>query len=447
VIAGGGLLLLFVFVHPLAHRAPFVRATVGTVITTMALIATALAGMQFVHTRRLRKLLLVAALLILALTELVANTLPAELQTHSVAGFTAILPLAQLFVAATFAAAAFTPSDRVIAGDPRRPLVITVLASLAGFVFAWLAGLLLKHYLFTATRSHGLGIERALQHPLGLVAVLASVGFLAYAAIAFARRGRSERNTVFPLLAAAAALLAAQQLYYLRLPWTVDAITPGQGIGVLALGLMLAAAVRTDLEVRATLTRAAALVERRRVAEDLHDGLAQDLAVIAAHGTQMAQQLGDEHPVAVAAKRALAVTRDTISDLSDMSASKPDQALKAIADELGARFGIGIAVDAHPDALLSPDAVDHVARITREAISNAARHGRAQNVVVSLTRTDAGTSLRVCDDGRGITSGGPAARQEGFGLRNMRERAATLGGQLLVRERKTGGTELEVVLP
>jgi signal transduction histidine kinase len=306
-------------------------------------------------------------------------------------------------------------------------------------------GLLLERYLFSAARYHGLGVERALQHPVGLVVVLTSVFFLAYAAFAFARGGRSERSMVLSLLAGAAVVLTAEQLYYLRLPWTVDAITLAQGLGVLALGLMLAAAVREYLEIQVTLTHSAALVERRRVARDLHDGLAQDLALIAAHGAQMAQELGSEHPVTVAAKRALAVTRETISDLSDLGSSQPDVALEAIAHELGDRFGIGVVVDAHPDTLLPRDATEHVVRIAREAIANAARHGGAHSVEVSLSRTDAGVVLRVCDDGSGI--GARTVPAEGFGLRSMRERAAAAGAQLTLRKREAGGTELKVVLP
>ena len=56
--------------------------------------------------------------------------------------------------------------------------------------------------------------------------------------------------------------------------------------------------------------------ERRRIARDLHDGLAQDLAFIAAHGDQIAREAGEEHPLAIAARRALALSRGAIADLS-----------------------------------------------------------------------------------------------------------------------------------
>ena len=161
----------------------------------------------------------------------------------------------------------------------------------------------------------------------------------------------------------------------------------------------------------------------------------------------MAEELGGEHPLAVAATRALAVSRHTIRELSDMSSTPPREALEAVAHELRGRFGIGIAVHVELDAEVAPEARDHVARITRESIADAARHGGAQNVVVSLKRTSVGVALRVCDDGcRALGTSGVRPR-EGFGLGSTRDRAAALGASLNVRQRQAGGTEVEVVFP
>jgi signal transduction histidine kinase len=157
--------------------------------------------------------------------------------------------------------------------------------------------------------------------------------------------------------------------------------------------------------------------------------------------------VGEEHPVVVAARRALAVSRSTISDLSDPAGATASEALDAVAQELRDRFDIAIAVHAQIDDHVPSGVREHLSRIAREAIANAARHGQARNVLVSLRRADGGLALRVVDDGCGIPISDRGATPDGFGLHSMRERAGAVGGHLTVRPAPQGGTELEVVLP
>jgi signal transduction histidine kinase len=152
--------------------------------------------------------------------------------------------------------------------------------------------------------------------------------------------------------------------------------------------------------------------------------------------------------VAAAAKRALALSRGAIRDLSNTRTDSTVETLQSIGHELHERFGLEVAVDVRLDDELGSDTREQVARIAREAIVNAARHGEPDHVIVSLTRTQAGLTLRVADDGRGLPGEDDRQRrQEGFGLGSMRERAAVLGGRLTVRDRRDGGAELELVLP
>lgn len=189
------------------------------------------------------------------------------------------------------------------------------------------------------------------------------------------------------------------------------------------------------------------MAERRRVALDLHDGLAQDLAVIAVHGPSVAREIGDDHPVVIAARRALAVSRGTISELTDPEGASAHESLEAVAQELRERFAVTVAVDTQLQVELEPGVREHVTRIAREAIANAVRHGRAQNVVVSLRHADRGVALRIIDDGCGFTQADSESVHDGVGLRSMRERATALGGHMRIARAKRGGTELEVVLP
>jgi signal transduction histidine kinase len=248
-------------------------------------------------------------------------------------------------------------------------------------------------------------------------------------------------------MAAGALLLGAARIYTLSLPFiSPETVSLREGLRFIGFGVIFYAVLRRDFEIRARAASAAAAAERRRVAQDLHDSLAQDLAFIAAHEPRMAEELGEVHPVTLAARHALAVSRQTISELSDSRSISPREALDAIAHELGERFGMRVVVHVAHDVGLAWQAKEQVARITREAIANAARHGGARHVFVTLKRTDLGTGLRVIDDGCGIGEEFEAT-DEGFGISSMRERVASLGGTLTLRRAGADGTELEVLIP
>jgi len=78
----------------------------------------------------------------------------------------------------------------------------------------------------------------------------------------------------------------------------------------------------------------------------------------------------------------------------------------------------------------------HLYRIAQEAINNATRHGKARNILVFLEAADHSISLRVLDDGVGVSE----SRSEGMGLRIMRYRAQSIGGEVTVERRNGPGT-------
>jgi signal transduction histidine kinase len=435
------------FIRPAAYRAPALHATIESVITVLALLSAMLFRTHFEHSRRLRDLMLFGGLLTFTVVELTSSGLAALLGAHAGARSGAMMLTGSLFAAAWIAAAALTPSTKLVAWR-RRPIGIVVALSLAALALAALCGLVAHGELVVVTTRPLIGIGQAVRHPAALFVVILTAGLLAVAAGGFAHRSRIELDGALSLLAGGAVMVTAARVYFLALPWASSQwITSRQGLCLVALALVFAAALRQELDMRARLVRAAAMAERRRLARDLHDSLAQDLAFIVAHGPRMAAELGAEHPVAVAAQRALAISRGAIDDFSDLHATPPREALEAIAADFRDRFGMAIAVDADVGAGLPTDSGEHILRIAREAIANAGRHGAAKNVIVSLTQTSRGLALRVRDDGRGIRGGGGSTPAEGFGMTSMRERAASLGGQMTVRERSTGGTELEVLLP
>ena len=421
--------------------APTLRAAIEMMMTLFALAGAWLLRAQFGSSRRLRDLMLVSGALALGLIELCAAALPAALDLRHGTYFAAARLCGLLCVAAMFAMAAFCSPDRLVARR-RHPLAIPAGLSAASVAIAGVGGLL------GGTRPAAHSLAASLGHPQLLVLVVAATGLLLYAGAGFARRQISETDRVAGLIAMAMVLAAGAGFSNV----VSGSVSPGQigtseGLRALACALILAAAVLAERRVEAQMSKATALAERWRVARDLHDGIAQDLAFIAAHGPRFVKELGDEHPMVIAVRRALAISRSTISELSSADGATAPEALDAIGRELAERFDIAIAVNAGLDRDLAAHEREHVTRIAREAIANAARHGGARNVIVSLRRVDTGIALRVVDDGCGIAGGDDAPASEGFGLRSMRERAAALGGELHVRQPRKGGTELEVVLP
>lgn len=428
--------------QPLAFSAPTLRAVIETVITLCALAAAFLFGLSYGHRRHVRDLLLVAALLQAAMIDLASYVLPAAIDVRSPGPLTAAPMFGMVFAAMTLLACASIPADRKLAIG-RRPLVVAVGGAVLAAAVAELGGLLLRGQVQDrgATPSHG--IQAALTHPVGVALALVAGGVLIIASVRFARAERGTGTTVVAILAVATALLAAARLSYLVLPTPgIGFVTAREALRVAAYSLVLAAALRQEAAIRMAIAERAAREERRRIARDLHDGLAQDLAFIAAHGARIAGEAGEDHPLAIAARRALAISRGAIADLTAADAPTAGAALRQVADELELRLNIRIDIAAE-ELALRPAAREHVVRIAREAIVNAAK-GQAQNVVVSLERSEGRFILRVLDDGTGIESGDPKSRA-GFGLRSMRERAHDLGGGLTARRALGGGTELEVV--
>jgi signal transduction histidine kinase len=435
------------FLNPLAVHASALRTATETMIATLALTSTCLLQTQFVRTRRLRDLLLFGSLLTFALVELVAYFLPAGLGLSVGSHIAAVGVWGTLFAAGGMVAAALTPPDRLIGGG-RRPVTVAAAASLAAVAVAFLLALPFGNLLLFTVNHPLSGISHAFLHPLSAAIAVITGGLLVVAALALARADQRERgfDSGLALLAGATVLLAAARLYSLPLPWlSPEWLSPREAVRLLAFALVLAAVVRHELSIRADIARAAAAAERRRVAQDLHDSLAQDLALIAAHGPLMANQFGGEHPVIIAARRALAVSRGTINYLSDPAGATTREALDAVADELRARFDIAITVDGGLGTEPAPYIREDLSRIAREAIANAARHGGARYVIVSLRQNANGITMKVSDDGRGISAG--PADEEGFGLGSMRERAAALGGELSIRRSGKRGTELKVAIP
>jgi two-component system sensor kinase FixL len=122
------------------------------------------------------------------------------------------------------------------------------------------------------------------------------------------------------------------------------------------------------------------------------------------------------------------------------------QALQEFAASTERLFNISCRFECESPVLVPDVAVaDHLYRIAQEAVGNAVKHGRASTIVITLDMSDAGTFLRVEDDGVGIAKVPP--RSGGMGLRIMAQRAKLIGAAFDIQSSARGGTAVACCLP
>ncbi len=142
--------------------------------------------------------------------------------------------------------------------------------------------------------------------------------------------------------------------------------------------------------------------------------------------------------------------RRFIADLRPPTLEKQglDAALRELCDRSAASGSIKVQYDAEPLSRLAPEQEIVIYRVTQEALTNAAKHARNATVTVQAQRTDKQFTLVVADNGPGFDQQTVAARVQGrhWGLASMHERAALIGGQLVVASRIEHGTEIRLQL-
>ena len=193
------------------------------------------------------------------------------------------------------------------------------------------------------------------------------------------------------------------------------------------------------------LSEARVASERRRIACDLHDGLAQELAYLGRHLNALQGDVGEEtlSRLRIATERAQLESRMAVSRLMVIAPSAAGEAVADAAGEVAKRFGLDLELDLALGLQLPAAQTDALVRIACEAVVNAARHSDSGSVAVSLQREGRRIRMLVRDKGRGFD---PAASTAGFGLTSMRERAQSAGATLAVSSEPGGGSQVEVVL-
>jgi len=196
--------------------------------------------------------------------------------------------------------------------------------------------------------------------------------------------------------------------------------------------------------------RLATVDERMRLAREIHDGIAQDLASVGYALDDIRRDSDEEVGERVVAVREQ--LRGMVGDLRlsifDLRAGVDDAvglgtALSEYAQKVGGQSGLVVhaSVDESPRRL--PVSVEvELLRIVQEAVTNVRRHAKAKNLWLTVTVEPPNAHITVVDDGRGLGKG----RLDSFGMQGMRERASRIGASLRVAPADGGGTVVEVGL-
>ena len=217
-----------------------------------------------------------------------------------------------------------------------------------------------------------------------------------------------------------------------------------------------------ELAHKFNLTLEARVNERTRIARDLHDTLLQSF-----HGLLLRFQAATnmlppgetkERFESAIDRTAQAITegRDAVQGLrsSPMETNDLALAVRTLAEELsaeetnpnGATFRLGVEGTLQN---LQPIVRDEVYRVAGEALRNAFRHAQSRRIEVDMRYGERRFRLRVRDDGKGIEPKllNEDGRAGHYGLRGMRERAESMGGNLDVWSDLDVGTEVELNIP
>ena len=435
-VAGGALTLVIALVPGVgfAFHSPRLQSAIETASALVSVLAAYLLVGRFELGRRLSDLGLLMAATILALANLAFSTVPA-IVGHPDSAFAVWSTLwGRALGAGALAAAALVPDLRL--GRPRRAATRALLGTgvavaLVAALAAGLAGTLPVGFGPSPTSSDAPNVAA----PAGFLAVqAATLALFAVAAIGFCRRAARTHDELVGWFGVAAALGAVSL--------TINA----PAIIILAFYLaILAGALREIRAYQRQAAVAAVLDERRRLARDLHDGLAQELTFISMQSRRL-REPGEAAVLQEAAERALDESRAAISALSRRADEPLATAVAQVAETLTARTGARLRLDLDRSVDLQGEGRESLLRIVREAVSNGVRHGGASEVCIVL-RYEKGLRVTISDNGSGFEPARPGGRVDSFGLVSMHERAQALGGRVEVRSQPERGTEVEVVLP
>lgn len=194
--------------------------------------------------------------------------------------------------------------------------------------------------------------------------------------------------------------------------------------------------------------------EQRRIGQDLHDDLCQQLAGIEFLSRALQEQLKAQPQAAKAGeiakliREAINYTRQLARGLApvELAAEGLMRSLQALATRTSQLFKVACVFECQPALVVQdPIASTHLYRIAQEAVANSIKHGQATQIEIVLAARPEGGELTIHDNGKGLPS--EAHFSTGMGLRIMRYRADIIVASFRIESRPSAGTTIVCVFP
>jgi signal transduction histidine kinase len=282
-------------------------------------------------------------------------------------------------------------------------------------------------------------------HPLLLAGQALSAVFLLTASVLFTVRSLRIKDELFVWLGPACALAGFSRVHYMLFPSLyTDRLYAGDVLRTACYVVLLVGAVRELNQYWAAQARAAVLDDRRRLARELHDGVAQELAFIRAESYAIPESMPTRARIMAACDRALDEARAGIHALGRPGTEPLGFMLHRAAREMAERYDIELEVDVDDSITARAEQKHALLRIVSEAVSNAVRHGEARRLWLSLARDGDRRRLTISDDGCGFDAGRANSGTGGYGLTSMRDRARALPGSFDLSTGLGAGTQVTV---
>ena len=424
------------------YRNPSLHLALDSVDACIALLLAYLLYGRFTRSHRLQDALLAEGLGLLALASVAAELVGAVdgLEPYRLEAW---VPLSLRLLGALLIGAAGLAGDREVTRLTRSKAVVgpLVLAGVVVGVLLVFQGSLPVAVSETVPASAARPVVTG--HPLLLAAQ--AVGALSFvvAAAAFSVQAARRDDVLLRWIGPACVLGAFSRLHYVLFPSIYSGwIYTGDLLRTASYLLLLVGAAREIDTYWRSQARLAVLDDRRRLARELHDGVVQELSYIRSEAHLITTDEGVRRRIVDSVDRATDEARTAIDTLGSEGGEPLGLLLHSAARQVAERYGGQVVVDLDVSIDATPEQGHDLVRITREAVSNAIRHGRARNIGIGLLRDQRGRRLVVHDDGQGFDP--DAFESTGYGMTSMRERAANLNGTLQISSMPGRGTTVVI---